>query len=47
MTIATIGLDLAKTVFQAHSVDDDSKVVLVRNLHPKHMLRFSRSCRHA
>lgn len=40
MTITTIGLDLAKSVFQAHGVDDDGKVVLVKKLHRKQMLSF-------
>ncbi|MEQ6335604.1 IS110 family transposase, partial [Sphingobium sp. MK2] len=38
MTITIIGLDLAKSVFQAHGVDD--KVVLVKKLHRKQMLPF-------
>jgi transposase len=39
MNIATIGLDLAKSVFQAHGVDGAGKTVLVKKLHRKQMLR--------
>jgi len=35
MTITTIGLDLAKSVFQAHGVDEDGAAVLVKRLHRK------------
>jgi hypothetical protein len=38
MTIKTIGLDLAKSVFQAHGVDADGATVLVKKLHRKQML---------
>jgi len=40
MNIATIGLDLAKSVFQAHGVDEAGKTVLVKKLHRKQMLPF-------
>ena len=40
MKIKTIGLDLAKSVFQAHGVDADGKTVLVKRLHRKQMLPF-------
>lgn len=40
MTIMTIGLDLAKSVFQAHGVDEDGATVLVKRLHRKQMLPF-------
>ena len=40
MTIATIGLDLAKSVFQAHGVDESGATVLVKKLHRKQMLPF-------
>jgi hypothetical protein len=33
MNIATIGIDLAKNVFQLHGVDGRGKVVLRRQLH--------------
>ena len=32
MNITTIGLDLAKTVFQVQGVDEDGKVVLQKQL---------------
>ena len=40
MTITTLGLDLAKSVFQAHGVDADGKTVLVKKLHRKQMIPF-------
>lgn len=40
MTITTIGLDLAKSVFQAHGVDEGGATVLVKRLHRKQMLPF-------
>lgn len=40
MTITTIGLDLAKSVFQAHGVDENGAAVLVKRLHRKQMLPF-------
>lgn len=40
MTIVTIGLDLAKSVFQAHGVDEDGNAVLIKKLHRKQMLPF-------
>ena len=40
MTITTIGLDLAKSVFQAHGVDETGGTVLVKRLHRKQMLPF-------
>src|SRR5204863_2719161 len=40
MTIATMGLDLAKSVFQAHGVDENGATVLVKKLHRKQMLAF-------
>jgi len=40
MTITTIGLDLAKSVFQAHGVDENGNAVLVKRLHRKQMLPF-------
>ncbi|MBB5224236.1 transposase [Amaricoccus macauensis] len=38
MTIAVIGLDLAKSVFQVHGVDEGGGTVLVKKLHRKQML---------
>ena len=40
MTIAIIGLGLAKSVFQAHDIDAGGKVVLTKGLHRKQMLPF-------
>ena len=40
MTIITIGLDLAKSVFQAHGIDENGGTVLVKRLHRKQMLPF-------
>src|SRR5215475_8582246 len=39
-TIITIGLDLAKKVFQVHGVDADGKVVVARKLRRGEVLRF-------
>ncbi len=40
MNITTIGLDLAKSVFQAHGVDEAGEAMLVKKLHRKQMLPF-------
>ncbi len=40
MKITTIGLDLAKSVFQVHGVDEEGETVLVKRLHRKQMLPF-------
>ena len=40
MQVSTIGLDLAKSVFQVHAVDPCGKAVLVRKLRRKQMLEF-------
>lgn len=40
MTIAVIGLDLAKSVFQAHAVDESGGTVLVKKPHRKQILPF-------
>jgi transposase len=40
MRITTIGLDLAKSVFQAHGVDETGATVLTKRLHRKQMLSF-------
>lgn len=40
MKITTIGLDLAKSVFQVHGVDEEGVTVLVKRLHRKQMLPF-------
>ena len=40
MKITTIGIDLAKTVFQVHGVDERGKVVLRKQLKRKDLLSF-------
>ena len=42
MRISTIGIDLAKSVFQVHGVDKDGKVVITRQLRRAQMLEFFR-----
>jgi len=39
-TITTIGLDLAKKVFQVHGVDAEGEVVVARKLRRKEVLTF-------
>ena len=39
-TITTIGLDIAKSVFQVHGVDIDGEVVVRRQLKRRHVLTF-------
>ena len=41
--ITTIGLDIAKSVFQVHGVDANGQVVLRRQLKRAMSSRFSRS----
>jgi transposase len=38
MNIKTTGLDLAKSVFQAHGVDANGEMVLSKRLHRKQMV---------
>lgn len=40
MAITTIGLDLAKSVFQVHGIGENGATVLVKKLHRKQMLPF-------
>ena len=40
MTIAMIGLDTAKTVFQVHGIDGSGKAVLRRRLHRSELVGF-------
>ncbi len=40
--ISTIGLDLAKSVFQVHAVADDGRVVIRRALRRSQLLEFFR-----
>jgi hypothetical protein len=46
-TITTIGLDIAKSVFQVHGVDAAGAVVIRRQLSGALSWRSSRSCHHA
>ena len=39
-TITTIGLDIAKSVFQVHGVDATGQVVIRRQLRRRHVLTF-------
>ena len=39
-TIKTIGLDIAKSVFQVHGVDAEGKVIVRRQLKPRYVLTF-------
>ena len=39
-TIAVVGLNLAKSVFQIHAIDADSKVVVRRQLRHGEVLKF-------
>jgi hypothetical protein len=38
--ISTVGIDLAKSVFQIHAIDSIGKVVVRRQLHRQQMLKF-------
>jgi transposase len=44
-TIATIGLDIAKSVFQVHGVDAAGRVVIRRQLKRRHVLAFFQKLR--
>jgi transposase len=39
-TITTVGLDIAKSVFQVHGVDAEGKVVIRRQLRRRYILAF-------
>ena len=39
-TITTIGLDIAKSVFQVHGADAEGNVVIRRQLRRRHVLAF-------
>ena len=45
--VVTIGLDLAKNVFQVHAIGTDGVVLVRRKLRRGEVIGFSRSCRHA
>ena len=46
-TITTIGLDIAKSVFQVHGNDAAGQVLIRRQLRRRHVLAFFQSCRRA
>ena len=46
-SITTIGLDIAKSVFQVHGVDVAGQVVIRRQLKRRYFWRSLRSCRPA
>ena len=43
-TVSTIGLDIAKSVFQVHGIDEAGQVIIRRQLKRRHVLRSFRSC---
>jgi transposase len=44
-TIATIGLDIAKSVFQVHGVDASGQIAVRRQLKRRHVLAFFQKLR--
>jgi transposase len=40
MQVTTIGLDIAKNVFQVHGIDGDEKVVIRKQLRRGQVMRF-------
>jgi transposase len=40
MNVTTVGLDLAKSVFHVHGVDEPGRVVLRKQLRRREVLRF-------
>ena len=40
MQVSTIGVDLAKNVFQVHGVDSAGKIVITRQLRRKQVIDF-------
>jgi len=47
MQISTIGLDLAKRVFQVHGIDAAGQAVVRKSLRRSQMLPFLPNCRRA
>ena len=39
-TVTTIGLDIAKSVFQVHGVDAEGRVLICRKLKRRYVLAF-------
>ena len=44
-TITTIGLDIAKSVFQVHGVDADCNIVIRRQVKRRHVIAFFQKLR--
>ena len=44
MQITTIGLDIAKNVFQVHGIDASEKVVVRKQLRRSQVLAFFKAC---
>jgi len=40
MSRLTIGIDLAKNVFQVHGIDDSNRVVITQKVRRAHLLAF-------
>ena len=40
MNISTVGLDLAKNVFQVHAIDDTGQVIVRRSLRRRQVMPF-------
>ena len=40
MKVTTVGLDLAKNVFQVHGIDSTGKVIVRRSLRRRQMMPF-------
>ena len=47
MQITTIGLDIAKNVFQVHGIVAAEKVVVLKRLRRRQVLESSKRCRSA
>ena len=45
--VTTIGLDIAKSVFQVHGIDAEGQVIIRRQLRRRYVLAFFRSWRRA
>ena len=44
MQVTTIGLDIAKNVFQVHGIDATEKVVVRKQLRRRQVLEFFKRC---
>ena len=47
MTVKTVGLDLARDVFQVHGISETGRKVFNRKIKRAKLLAFFRACRHA